>query len=83
MGMSIGELRHEIEDIDLEIAKLLASRFFLCTCIGIEKKKNGMSVLDEKVKHSAGKIYSKVLGEYGEAIYETIHEQSVKIQSKL
>ena len=81
--MNIEALRGGMESVDSEIAKLLATRFFLCACIGIEKKKSKVAILDEGVKHSRSKIYSKMLGEYGVAIYEVIHEQSVKIQSEI
>ena len=49
-------------------------------CFG--KRTKNIPKLDEVEKHKRKQIYSKALGEYGEAIYETIHEQSLKIQNK-
>lgn len=81
--MSIETLRTSLDEVDLEINKLLAQRFFLCTCIAIEKKENKLPIIDEASKVKRKRIYTRMLGEYGDAIYETIHEQSVKIQTKI
>ena len=81
--MNIEQLRASLDEIDLEINNLLANRFFVCTCIAIEKKKNNIPIVDELAKMKRQLLYSKILGEYGEAIYSTIHEQSVKIQNQI
>jgi len=54
----------------------------MCRLIALEKEQKNIPKLDEVEKHKRKQIYSKALGEYGEAIYETIHEQSLKIQNK-
>ena len=77
------ELENKKKLVDLEINKLLAQRFFLCTCIAIEKKENNLPIIDGVSKGKRKELYTRILGEYGDAIYETIHEQSIKIQISL
>jgi chorismate mutase len=81
--MSIEQLRLSLDEIDLQINSLLSQRFFVCTAIAIEKKKNGLPIIDETAKMARKTLYAKTLGVYGEAIYDTIHEQSVKIQKEI
>jgi chorismate mutase len=81
--MNIETLRTSLDEVDLEINKLLAQRFFLCTCIAIEKKENNLPIIDGVSKGKRKELYTRILGEYGDAIYETIHEQSIKIQNKI
>ena len=80
--MSIETLRTSLDEIDLKVNKLLTQRFLICRLIALEKEQKNLPKLDEIEKHKRKQIYSKTLGEYGEAIYETIHEQSLKIQNK-
>jgi len=47
------------------------------------KKDKGVEVVDEVQKSRNKEFYRQMLGGYGEAIYETIHEVSVKIQKQI
>ena len=75
------EERLKIVEIDLKIANLLCERFHLCYIIGEKKKKEKKDIIDLKVKEQRKNIYKKILGSYGESIYEEIHEQSIIIQN--
>ena len=79
----IQELRNKLDEIDIEISKHIVERFFICTQIALEKKKNKTPIFDETSRMKREKIYTKALGIYGESIYKTIHAQSVKMQKKI
>jgi len=81
--MKIEEVRKSLRETDLEICRLVAERISLIIQIGMLKKDKGVEVVDEVQKARNKEFYRQMLGEYGEAIYETIHEQSVKIQKQI
>lgn len=81
--MKLETLRKSLDDIDFQINILLAERFSICLQIGIEKKKGNIPIVNESIKLSRKSKYIEILGVYGDAIYEVIHEQSVKIQNEV
>ena len=81
--MKIEEARKSIKETDLEICRLVAERIALVIQIGMLKKEQGIEVVDEVQKEKNKEFYRQMLGGYGEAIYETIHEISVTIQKQI
>ena len=81
--MKIEDARKSLRETDLEICRLVAERISLVIQIGMLKKDKGVEVVDEGQKAKNEEFYRQMLGGYGEEIYETIHEQSVKIQKQI
>lgn len=83
--MNIQEYRARIDAIDDQITDLLKRRFALSQKIGEYKQQNGIAIYD-KIREEA--ILSRAKEKSGDlaapvtAVYQTILEQSKKIQSK-
>jgi chorismate mutase len=76
------EERQKIDKIDLEIVRLLCERFELVYCISQIKKQKKIDVFDLEIYNKRKKLYELVLGEYGCAIYQSIHDESCKAQNE-
>ena len=83
--MNLQEYRARIDAIDDQITDLLKQRFALSQKIGEYKKQNGIAVYDktrEEAILSRAADGSNDLAAPVMAVYQTILEQSKKMQSK-
>lgn len=83
--MNIQEYRARIDAIDRQITDLLKQRFALSQKIGEYKQKNGIVVFDpsrEQEILTRAQVSADDLSAPVTAVYQTILEQSKKIQSK-
>ena len=85
----LGEMRHEIDELDDELITLLAKRMKVCRGIGQYKKENGITVVQTR-------RYSEILDKRGaqgsllgidtqciKNIFEHIHEESIRQQMEI
>ena len=81
------ELRKQIDEIDKEIVKLLASRLKCSIDIGNFKKEKGMVIVDEEREGKLLETIKKIASEenidanYIDRIYKIIIEESRRLQN--
>lgn len=87
--ISIEVLRKQIDGIDDKILQLLSERFALCDAIGLYKKQNQLSVVQNERFAEVLRSWKKQGSQYGlseeliEKLLQLIHEESINIQRKL
>jgi chorismate mutase len=87
--MSMEEVRSEVKKVDLEILKLLAKRMELVSEILEEKKKQGLSINDERQNELVLKRSMDKATELGldtaavKSLFQTIIQMSINRQHEL
>ncbi|MDO8899004.1 MAG: bifunctional 3-deoxy-7-phosphoheptulonate synthase/chorismate mutase type II [Bacteroidales bacterium] len=85
----LDDLRMHIDDVDNQLIELLSERMKISKAIGIYKLENNITILqsrryNEIIRDRNLKAVQKGLGgEFVDKIFETIHEESVLLQSKV
>jgi chorismate mutase-like protein len=85
---SLNELRKEIDEIDLELLKILAKRVDAVKQIGQVKDVQGIPIVDETRREKllkAVKEKAKALGiseDFVGKLFEIIHDHAVELQKK-
>lgn len=76
-------IRKHIDDLDKEIAVLIAQRLLHCTFLAKEKKNLNMTIFNNEIAQKRKEHFQSVIGkEKGEILYNAIHQISVKIQQE-
>ena len=80
----LGELRHELDEIDDQIAQLYEDRMKVCGEVGEYKIKAGRKVFDrQREKEKLADVASKVNGEFNRKGIQELYQQLMSMSRKL